>query len=126
MTAELEHANITVTDPDATAAWMGDVFGWHVRWAGAAMQTGRTVHVGTGTSYLALFTPGAVQQAQDTSYQTKGAMNHVGVTVEDLDATEEKVKAAGFTPHTHSDYEPGKRFYFHDSDGIEYECVAYD
>lgn len=126
MTAQLEHANITVTDPDKTAEWMADIFGWKVRWAGAGMQTGRTVHIGTETGYLALFSFGSTEQSQDTSYKTVGAMNHIGVTVDDLDKTEEKVKAAGFETHTHSDYEPGRRFYFNDTDGIEYECVAYD
>jgi catechol 2,3-dioxygenase-like lactoylglutathione lyase family enzyme len=126
MQAELEHANITVTDPDETAKWMGDVFGWQVRWAGDAMQTGRTVHVGTKGTYLALFSFGGQDRSTDTSYKTVGAMNHIGVTVTDLDATEAKVKAAGFTTHMHGDYEPGRRFYFNDADGIEYECVAYD
>jgi catechol 2,3-dioxygenase-like lactoylglutathione lyase family enzyme len=52
-------------------------------------------------------------------------LNHVGVVVEDLDATEAKVRAAGFAPHSHADYEPGRRFYFHDRDGIEFEVVSY-
>ena len=125
MTAQLEHANITVTDPDETAKWMGEVFGWHVRWAGPGMQTGRTVHVGTDTGYLALFSFGSKETSKDTSYKTVGAMNHIGVIVDDLDSTEVKVKAAGFEPHTHSDYEPGKRFYFDDADGIEFEIVSY-
>lgn len=33
--------------------------------------------------------------------------------------------AAGFTPFNHGDYEPGRRFYFLDGDGIEYEIVSY-
>ncbi|GAA6200903.1 hypothetical protein NBRC116599_21280 [Aquicoccus sp. SU-CL01552] len=55
-----------------------------------------------------------------------GGLNHVGVVVEDLDATEARVKAAGFVPHNYGDYEPGRRFYFRDSDGIEFEVVHYD
>lgn len=45
--------------------------------------------------------------------------------VDDLDATEKKVAAAGFEPHSHADYEPGRHFYFHDDDGIEFEVVSY-
>ena len=30
----LEHANITVSDPEKTAAWMQTVFGWRIRWQG--------------------------------------------------------------------------------------------
>ena len=66
--------------------------------------------------------PGAAPE----SYQTKGGLNHLAVVVEDLNATEAAVKAAGFTPQNHGDYEPGRRFYFRDGDGIEYEAVQYD
>lgn len=30
----LEHVNVTVSDAQKTADWLGDVFGWHVRWCG--------------------------------------------------------------------------------------------
>jgi glyoxylase I family protein len=52
-------------------------------------------------------------------------LNHIGVEVDDLDATEARVIAAGLTPFNHGDYEPGRRFYFFDPDGIEYEVVSY-
>jgi len=45
--------------------------------------------------------------------------------VDDLDSVEDRVKAAGFTTGNHGDYEPGRRFYFHDADGIEFEVVSY-
>ena len=125
MPAQLEHTNFTVSDPDATAKWMCDLFGWHVRWAGAAMSSGRTVHVGTEDYYLALYTPGNPGKASDNNYTTVGGLNHLAVTVDDIDAMEQAVKEAGFTPENHGDYEPGKRFYFHDHDGIEYEVVSY-
>lgn len=125
MTATLEHTNYTVSDPDRTAAWMCDVFGWHVRWSGAAISNGRSVHVGDDHRYLALYTPGKPGKAQDDNYATVGGLNHVAVVTDDLDALEAKVRKAGFEPHSHADYEPGKRFYFHDADGIEYEVVAY-
>ena len=34
--------------------------------------------------------------------------------------------AAGLEPFNHDDYEPGRRFYFFDWDGIEFELVNYD
>jgi hypothetical protein len=57
MTAHLEHANYTVSDPLKTAAWMEKLFGWHIRWQGAALGGGFTVHVGSDVHYLALYTP---------------------------------------------------------------------
>jgi catechol 2,3-dioxygenase-like lactoylglutathione lyase family enzyme len=126
MTAHLEHTNFTVTDPDATAKWMCDLFGWRVRWAGAAMSTGRTVHVGTDSHYLALFSPGTPGKPTQNNYETVGGLNHLAVVVDDIKAMEQAVKDQGFTPENHSDYEPGQRFYFLDQDGIEYEVVQYD
>ena len=55
-----------------------------------------------------------------------GGLNHIAVTVDDLDQTEAAIKAHGFETGNHGDYEPGRRFYFHDGDGIEYEVVKYD
>lgn len=53
-------------------------------------------------------------------------MNHLGVVVDDLDAVEAKVEALGFKSHRHADYDPGRRFYFYDADGVEIEVVQYD
>ena len=43
----------------------------------------------------------------------------------DLDAIEARVRNAGLEPCNHGDYEAGRRFYFDDPDGIEYEVVSY-
>ena len=126
MSGQLEHANFTVSNPEATAAWMTKVFGWHVRWQGAAIAGGHTVHIGSDTQYVALYTPPEGATSGASSYDTIGGLNHIGVVVDDLDAAEVLVKAQGFTPKNHADYEPGRRFYFRDHDGIEYELVQYD
>ena len=127
--AQLEHANITVSDPQKTAAMLIDLFGWHIRWEGAAMAgAGYTVHVGSDQSYVALYSgndPAQTVPKADASYGTRGALNHLGVVVDDLDAVEARVKAMGLTAHSHADYEPGRRFYFHDPDGVEIEVISY-
>ncbi len=122
----LEHLNITVSDPDATAAWMERVFDWRVRWSGPAISDGYTVHVGDADRYVALYTPGKAAPATESSYAHIGGFNHLAVVVDDLDEIEKRVKAEGFTAGEHYDYEPGHRFYFHDGDGIEIEVVSYD
>ena len=123
----LEHVNVTVQDPDKTAEMLNILFGWEVRWQGDAIHGGRTVHVGTDADYLALYTgPGGQdQKAADNSYLTRAGLNHIGVVVEDLDATEARVMAQGYKTHSHADYEPGRRFYFHEENGIEIEVVSY-
>lgn len=121
----LEHVNLTVADPDATARLLCRLFGWQLRWQGAAMTKGRTVHVGGPDSYVALFSFGDAKPGQADSYRTRGGLNHIAVVVDDLDATEARIKAAGYVPESHADYEPGRRFYFHEDNGIEIEVVCY-
>ena len=123
--AKLEHVNITVSDPKKTAAWIERVFGWRIRWEGPGMETGYTVHVGEDDTYVALFSYDETQQPKNQSYVTTGGLNHWAVVVDDLEAIEERVKSEGFRSGNHHDYEPGRRFYFHDGDGIEVEVVQY-
>ncbi|MEM9795949.1 MAG: VOC family protein [Pseudomonadota bacterium] len=122
----LEHLNVTVSDPDALAGTLCDRFDWKVRWSGAAMGGGRSVHVGNDDAYVALYRPGAPLDDKPAGYETPKAMNHLGLMVDDLDATEARVRAAGFVPRSHANYEPGRRFYFDAPDGIEIEVVSYD
>jgi catechol 2,3-dioxygenase-like lactoylglutathione lyase family enzyme len=124
MNARLEHVNITVADADGSAALLQRLFGWSVRWAGPAMNGGRTVHVGSPTQYLGLYSPPAGDE--ETLRWPKGMpLNHIAVEVDDLDALERKVADAGLSPFGHGDYEPGRRFYFFDPNGIEFEVVSY-
>ena len=123
--ARLEHVNVTVTDPNATAQLLVDLFGWRIRWSGPGMTTGRTVHVGTDDSYVALFSFGDPVNRIQSSYATRAGLNHIGVVVDDLDAVEARVKAAGYIPENHADYEPGRRFYFTEGNGVEIEVVGY-
>ena len=122
---KLEHANITVSDPQRSAALLRDLFGWHIRWEGPSMLGGHTIHIGTDDSYIALYTNPDVQAA-DPKFNKGEPLNHIGVTVDDLDAVEAKVTAAGLEPFNHGDYEPGRRFYFFDWNGIEWEVVSYN
>lgn len=126
MQTRLEHTNLTVANPEATAAWMQDIFGWHIRWAGDAIHGGRTIHVGTDTQYLALYTPASPAISKEDNYETVGGLNHIAVVTDDLEGMEARIKKAGFQIGEHYDYEPGRRFYFHDRDNIEYEVVQYD
>lgn len=119
--AALEHVNVTTASAEETAQLMCEAFGWHIRWQGPAKLGGRTIHVGSDGSYVALYTPPEdLKQAPG-----EGQPNHVGVLVRDLDATEIKIRAADYQPYAHADYEPGRRFYFRDKGGVEFEVVSY-
>lgn len=120
-TATLEHVNLTVTDPARTAALFRDLCGWHIRWQGPSKMGGQTIHVGDDRNYLALYT-----NENAVAALAKGTpLNHVGILVDDLDTAEATVVNLGLKPTGHDDYEPGKRFYFFDWDGIEFEIVSY-
>ena len=121
----LEHANFSVSDPQRTADMLCTIFDWRIRWSGASIHDGHTMHVGGQDSYLAIYARADMRKAVPNDYRTVGAMNHIGVVVDDLDAVEARVLAAGFQTTNHGDYEPGRRFYFHDHDGIEFEVVSY-
>ena len=121
----LEHVNFTVPDAKASAQLMCDLFGWKVRWQGPAKGDGFTVHVGSDDAYLALYSPPTPPASGDRNVDVTGHMNHVGVVVDDLDAVEQAIVAAGFTTRNHASYTPGRRFYFDDPDGIEIEVVTY-
>jgi catechol 2,3-dioxygenase-like lactoylglutathione lyase family enzyme len=120
----IEHVNLTVGDAERSAALMTRLFGWEIRWQGPAQNGGRTVHVGCERQYLALYT-GSGPRPADAQFAKGQPLNHVGVEVEDLDAVEARVVEAGLVPFSHGDYEPGRRFYFLDGDGIEFEVVSY-
>lgn len=123
--ARIEHVNVTVSDPDRVAGLMEQLFGWHVRWEGPARDGGRTIHVGSEDHYVALYTGRDATYVPD-DFAKGRPLNHVGVLVDDLDGTEARVRGAGLTPFNHGDYEPGRRFYFLDPDGIEYEVISYN
>ncbi|MFZ2101735.1 MAG: VOC family protein [Oricola sp.] len=123
--ATLEHVNFTVTDPVKTAGRLCDLFGWKIRWQGSAIHGGHTVHVGSDDSYVAVYAKGTPGDPAAESYFTRGGMNHLGIVVDDLDGAEDRVRQMGYEPHSHADYEPGRRFYFRDEDGIEFEVISY-
>ncbi len=118
----IEHVNLTVTDIERSAELFVQLLGWRQRWRGKAQRGGETIHVGERDTYLALYTDGGAHAGQ-----RKGRpMNHVGLLVDDLVAAEAVVTEHGLTPFGHDDYEPGRRFYFFDWDGIEFEVVSYE
>ncbi|MDH3644682.1 MAG: VOC family protein [Gammaproteobacteria bacterium] len=123
--SKLEHVNVTVSNPEATARLLCELFDWHVRWEGPSQMGGHTYHVGTDDDYVAVYTYDGEPGENGRSARIKGGLNHIGVLVDNLEKIEHRVKAAGLEPFNHMDYDPGRRFYFNDRDGIEFEVVSY-
>ena len=123
--ARVEHINITVTDPLATAQMLSTLFDWQIRWQGDSIYGGFSVHVGGEDTYIALYSHAEELRASDDSYTRVLGFNHLGIVVDDLDETEKRVLDAGYKTYSHGDYEPGRRFYFDDKQGLEIEVVNY-
>jgi catechol 2,3-dioxygenase-like lactoylglutathione lyase family enzyme len=127
--AVLEHVNVTVANPEKTAKMLCEVFGWKIRWQGASKMGGRTVHVGTDTEYLAVYTLSGDQSEKAGSREALAGLNHIGIEVDDLAATEARVNAAGYRSFCHGDFPdetPARaNFYFEDENGVEFEVAAY-
>ena len=120
----LEHTNLTVEDPDKLAAIFCRLFDWKIRWRGAALNDGITVHVGSEDSYLALYTHEDVSTPEARNVLKINSLNHLGIVVPNLDEVESKVKDEGFEPFNHANYDPGRRFYFM-IDKLEIEVISY-
>lgn len=118
----MEHANLTVSDIERSSALFQKLLGWRERWRGPALNGGETIHVGNRATYLALYT----HMRPHDRFEKGMPLNHVGFQVDDLDEAERVVIEAGLEPFSHGDYEPGRRFYFFDWDGIEFEVVSYE
>jgi len=125
MKVKIEHINVTVRNPDKTADILCRLFDWKIRWDGESILGGHTVHVGTDDQYLALYSMPDSRTLDTPSYEHIAGLNHVGVEVEDMELIENRILDAGFETFDHGDYEPGRRFYFRDSDNIEYEILSY-
>lgn len=118
----LEHVNIRVSDPERSAGFFASLCGWQERWRGPAIDEGFSIHMGNADQYLVFYTPPG---GHSERFEKGVPLQHIGVEVDDLDAAEQIVIAAGLEPFNHGDYEPGRRFYFFDWDGIEFEVVSY-
>jgi len=120
----LEHVNLTVSDLDRSIDFYCRLLGLRVRWRRDAGRDRAAAHVGDDRHYLALFQgdPGSPRAGLD--YDRVG-LNHFGFVVDDLDAARDRLGELGIAVHGEADYEPGRRLYFLDPDGIEVELVEY-
>lgn len=126
MAIRLEHANINVRDIDKTVKFLGAAFpDFRVRREGT--NNGRRwMHYGTDDTYIALNEASLEPAEQWVPYAGKPGINHLGYEVDDVDALQERLAAAGFKDSTYPNNHPHrKRVYFYDADGNDWEFVQY-
>ena len=127
MNARLEHANIAVSDVDATLAFLKlAIPEFRVRGEGTSSAGRRWVHVGTDDTYLALNEAPLPPAEAWVPYGGKPGLNHLGFVVEDVDAIRERLRAAGYRDSTVPNEHPHRRrVYFLDAAGSDWEFVQY-
>jgi len=121
----LEHANVSVHDPDAITRFMLAAFpDFRVRGEGLD-DAGRVWrHVGDDESYVAL--QAVPKQGARTPYGSTPGLNHLGFEVDDLDALRRRLESAGFRHNLLIASHPARRrIYFHDPEGNDWEFVEY-
>ena len=99
--ARLEHLNFTVSDPPENCrSGSTRIFGWKIRWEGPGMTTGYYDPHREATTAMWHFSALTSDQADtpDSYQHASGGLNHWAVVVDDIEATEARVKAEGFTP----------------------------
>ena len=120
---KLEHVNLTVSDVEKSSRFYCELLDLKVRWRGETSVGWPAVHIGDENAYLAIFqSPKPTRVEED--YERLG-LNHVGFIVDDLADAKRRLERLGVTPKSEQDYDPGKRLYFFDPDGIEVELVEY-
>lgn len=126
MIVRMEHANLSVRQVDETVRFLKAAFPeFEIRREG--LNNGRRwVHIGTADTYLALNEARAEPKESWVPYSGKPGVNHLGFEVDDVDALQQRLTAAGFRDSTYPNSHPHRqRVYFYDADGNDWEFVEY-
>lgn len=126
MTIRMEHANLHVRHFDAAVYFLQAAFpDFKVR-SESERDGLRWMHIGTNETYVALNETKLDRDAGVEPYNGKPGINHLGFEVDDIDALQERLAAAGFKDSTYPNNHPHrKRVYFNDADGNDWEFVQY-
>jgi catechol 2,3-dioxygenase-like lactoylglutathione lyase family enzyme len=121
----LEHANISVTDAEATTRFIICAFpDFHIRGEGLDGRGRPWRHVGNDEFYIAI--QSVPDRLERTPYGNTTGLNHLGWVVDDVAALEARMHVAGYRPNLKADEHPARRRrYFYDPDGNDWEFVEY-
>ena len=122
----IEHANITTADMEKSKNFYMNIFEFEQRWEGMIQGDYgplKACHMGNKDTFIALF-EAEEEVSQEQNYRKPG-LNHIAFEVENLEHYRERLNREGTAIHLEGDYEPGRRLYFFDPNGVEIELVEY-
>jgi catechol 2,3-dioxygenase-like lactoylglutathione lyase family enzyme len=127
MSVRLDHANLTVRDPEAMIHFLVTAFpDFRVRGRGGDCAGWAWVHVGNDETYLALLSAEGAGGKAFVPYAGSPGLNHLGFAVDDVAALRERLLAAGYRETTTPNAHPHRRrVYFADAEGNDWEFVEY-
>ena len=126
MTIRMEHANLHVRHFDDAVRFLQTAFpDFDIR-SESVCDGLRWMHIGTQETYIALNETRTERDKSLGPYDGRPGVNHLGYEVDDVDALQERLAAAGFRDSTYPNNHPHrKRVYFYDADGNDWEFVQY-
>ncbi|NOI26221.1 VOC family protein [Vibrio mediterranei] len=129
MNGYIEHANITLVNPKKTIEFLlAALPNWRLRGQGKMEEWfGKEVewfHIGDDRSYIALQS-GGDKQVEDWNTHWTG-VKHIGIVVDDLNQTVERLKQAGYELDHWGGTHPHRRsVYYMDTHNMQFEFVEY-
>ena len=127
MALRLDHANLSVRDPEAMLRFLAAAFpDFRVRGRGGDCAGHAWLHVGNDEVYLALLPATREPREPFAPYTGRPGLNHLGFEVDDVEALRARLRAAGYEESTVPNAHPHRRrVYFRDAEGNDWEFVQY-
>ena len=127
MNAQLEHANLCVSDIDGMIKFLQTALpDFVIRHDETGADSDRWVHIGNDKTYIALNNSTQNDSSDWTPYSGKPGVNHLGYMVDSIEQVRSRLRAAGYIESTVENNHPfRKRLYFYDSEGRDWEFVEY-
>ena len=121
----LEHANIASRHAAELIGFIQAAFpDFRIRGQGSSANGRPWIHVGNDDVYVAI--SDVEGENARVPYSNTVGLNHLGWEVDDVDALEARLRAAGYEPNLKEhDHPARKRTYFYDPDGNDWEFVEY-
>ena len=127
MNAQLEHANLCVSDIDGMIKFLQTALpDFVIRQDETDADGDRWVHIGNDKTYISLNNSTQKDSSNWIPYSGKPGVNHLAYEVENVDIVRENLNSAGYKETTIPNNHPHrKRIYFNDPEGNDWEFVQY-